>query len=434
MIDDEKKTRAELLYELRLNRLENLQLRDKLATCHTSDEERDQLDYLQSIARIDQTIRRTTNLEEMMNSLMDDIRSIFRCDQAWLLYPCNPEAKSWRVPFRSVSDEHPIPFGPDDDLEVTEDLAENCRLALQGNDPLPLGPTHSVKNIPEEARDASAKSALLIALHPKVRLPWLMGLHNCSKERVWSPREKQMYADISGRITDALSTTLFYRDLEYNQERLKHLSALQLKAQEEERKRLAEEIHDELGQATLAIKMAVENAVYTLDDAPDAIQRSLKSASNLSNEIVEKMRRMQRSLYPPTLRDFGPISALKGFIRDYANIYPLAVVRDIRIKDDVVPDAIRVPLFRISQEALYNAGKHSHATQVAISLHRNGDALVLEIKDDGVGFDPTSVLRYPDSRLGLGLTSMRERAEMSGGALDIMSENDGGTTIRCVWA
>lgn len=433
MMNDDEKSRAELLYELRLQRLETIRLNEALKACDSSTVDRNQLDYLQSIARIDQTIRRTTDLKEMMDSLMEVVRSIFQCDQAWLLYPCDPDAVNWKVPFRSVSEDHPIHFGPDDDLPVTPDLAENCRLALQTNGPVPLGPGNLVKDVPPEARDSAARSALLIVLYPKASFPWMMGLHQCDKERTWSADEKRMFQDISGRITDALSTTLFYRDLEYNQERLKHLSAHQFRAQEEERKRLAEEIHDELGQAALAIKVAVENAAYALEDAPAPVIRSLKSASKLSKEIVDKMRRMQRSLYPPTLRDFGVISALKGFLHDFSNIYPMTVRNDIRVDDESVPEDLRVTVFRLAQEALYNAGKHSRASEIRVSLREVDDQLVLEIEDDGIGFDPGNVLQYPDAHLGLGLTSMRERAEMSGGVLDILSRQEAGTTIRCVW-
>lgn len=431
---DDDKSHADLLYELRLLRLENMQLREVVAHGNQDFASRRQLRYLENVARIDKTIRQSRNLEEMMSHLMDDVRSIFQCDQAWLLHPCDPDADSWRVPFRSVSEDHPIHFGPDEDLPVTPDLAENCRLALKTDHPMPLGPVNKVKDIPTEAKDSSAKSALLIALHPKSRRPWLMGLHQCDEEREWTAEEKRLYQDISSRITNALSNTLFYRDIENNQDRLKHLSAQLFRTQEEERKRVAEEIHDELGQAALAIKMGVENTLYLIEDAPEPARRSLQSAANLSKGIVEKMRRMQRSLYPPTLRDFGAVTALNGFLEDFINIYALDVKRDIRISNDAIPEAIRVTLFRLAQEALYNTGKHSQASRVSVALEQISEKLILEIVDDGIGFDPENVLKYPDVRLGLGLTSMRERAEISGGALDIISEPGKGTVIRCVWS
>lgn len=434
MQKDERKTKSELIYELRLQRLETLRLQERLDCAGQGFADRRQLKYLENTALIDQTIRKTTNMEEMMNSLMDVLLSIFQCDQAWLLHPCDPDAPSWKVPYRSVTPQHPIPFGPDEELPATSDLAENCRLALLSDEPVPLGQTSSVKDVPVEARDAAARSALLIALYPKVGRPWLMGLHQCSEERDWSAEEKKMFQDISGRIADALSTTLFYRDLENNQARLKHLSTQLFRAQEEERKRVAEEIHDELGQAALAIRVAVENALYLMEGAPETVQRSLQSASNLSKGIVEKMRRMQTSLYPPTLRDFGAITALNGFLDDFSNIYALDVHRGIHVSEDAIPERLRVPVFRVAQEALYNAGKHSQATSVTVVLDRLGPRLIFEVIDDGIGFSPDAVLRYPDIRLGLGLTSMRERIEMSGGEMEIISSPGQGATIRCVWS
>jgi len=432
---DERKTKNELLYELRLQRLENLRLTERLAGAQDEFSDRRQLKYLENTALIDRAVRQTTDLDEMMNSLMDVLRAIFKCDQAWLLYPCDPNAPSWRLPFRSTTPRHPIHFGPEDDLPSTSDLEENCRLALKSIEPVPLGLENMIKNVPQEAQESAARSALLIALHPKVGRPWLMGLHQCSNDRLWTPEEKRIFQDISSRIADALSTTLFYRNLEQNQERLKHLSTQLFRAQEEERKRIAEEIHDELGQAVLAIKMGVENALFLLDDkAQKPIRKSLKSAASLASDVVQKIRRMQTSLYPPTLRDFGAITALNGFLNDYENIYSdITVKRNIHINEDAIPDKLRVTVFRLAQEALYNAAKHSRANTVTVVLGRFGCRLILEVIDNGVGFDPRTTIRYPDTRLGLGLTSMRERAEMSDGTMEIDSAPNRGTTIRVLW-
>lgn len=432
---DEGKSRDQLLHELHLSRLENRHLVEKMESASDPENLTKQTQLiLQCIATLDQTIRRSTNLEEMMTSLMDALRSIFQCHQAWLLHPCDPFSPSWKVPFRSVDEAYPIPFPPDMDLPVTQDLIANCRIALRTDQALPLGATNAIKDIPEEAKEVGAKAGMLICLHPKVGRPWLMGIHHCGEDRVWSPEEKQLFKDVSGRIADALSATLFYRNLEENQARLKHLSTQLFRAQEEERKRVAEEIHDELGQATLAIKVGVENALYCLEDAPENIKRPLQSAAHLSSDIVEKMRRMQRALYPPTLRDFGCITALNGFLDDFSNIYSVAVIKQIHITEDQIPEFLRVSVFRIAQEALYNVGKHSQAEEAILLMEISDAHLYLEVTDNGQGFDPASVLRYPDNRLGLGLTSMRERAEMCGGFLDIHSSPGNGTTIHAVWS
>ena len=435
MKKDERKTKSELLYELRFQRLENLRLEERLDRDIDDFADQRQLKYLENTALIDKAIRQTTDLDEMMNDLMGVLRAIFGCDQTWLLHPCDPKALNWRLPFRAVSPKHPIPFGPNDDLPATPDLAENCRLALETEGPVPLGVNNTIKDIPKEAQEAAAKSALLIALHPKVGRPWLLGLHQCADERKWTDEEKRMFQDISSRITDALSTTLFYQNLELNQDRLKHLSSQLFHAQEEERKRVAQEIHDELGQSVIAIKMGVENALFIMgDEAPESMRKSLQSASNLAKEMVEKMRRMQTSLYPPTLRDFGAITAINGLLNNFTNIYSSIVVkRGIHIVEDDIPDTLRVNVFRLAQEALYNAAKHSQADSITVVLDRLGCNLFLEVIDDGIGFNPAKTIRYPDKRLGLGLTSMHERAEMSDGFMKIESRLGRGTTIRVVW-
>lgn len=433
MYNDEQKSKDELLYELRALRLENLRLAEQLNESSVEFVDKRKLAYFENTALIDQTIRRNTNLELMMNELMGVMRQIFQCDQAWLLHPCDPDALHWRVPFRSVSENHPIHFGPDEDLPSNADLAENCRLALASEDPVPLGMKSHIKDVPVEARESAAKSALLIALHPKVGRPWLLGLHQCAAERTWTHEEKQMFQDISGRVSDALSTILFYRSLEENQERLKHLSYQLFRSQENERKQLATEIHDELGQPVLALKIGIENGLYHLKDADEAALKPFQSASNLARSVVQKMRHMQSALYPPTLSDFGVTTALSGFFKDFENIYSMDIRKEIRVSEDAIPESLRVPVFRIAQEALYNAGKYSRGSEVRVTLDRIGQKFFLEVADNGVGFNPDIVIRYPDERLGLGLTSMRERVEMTSGLFEIESEQDKGTTIRCSW-
>ncbi|QGY39772.1 hypothetical protein GM415_06435 [Pseudodesulfovibrio cashew] len=434
MDKDNSLSKSELLYELRLQRLENLRLRERLGPCGEAPEVRRQLRYLESTALIDKAIRENTDMDRMMNGLMEVIRDIFGCDQAWLLHPCDPDADSWHVPYRSVDPAYPINFGPEEALPQTEDLAENFRLALKTPEPLPLGKENSVKEVPREAAEVEAKAALLIALHPKLGSPWLMGLHHCSGERTWTVEEKRMYQDITGRIADALSATLFYRNLEENRQRLKHLSSQLFRSQEEERRRVAGEIHDEVGQSILAIKIGIENALFLLEDAQESAKNSLRSASNLSREVIDTIRRMQTALFPPTLRDFGVTNALNGFLDDFSNIYStMEVRRQIRINEELIPEQLRTPIFRLAQEALYNAGRHSGGDTVTVGLDHRCGSLVLEIEDNGVGFDPKKTLRYPDTRLGLGLTSMKERAELSGGLLKIDARPGRGTTIRVIW-
>lgn len=431
---DKKKTKPELLYELRLLRLENLRLQEKSSQVKENFPQMRQLRYLENISMICEIIRHTTDLDEMMNDLMEVVRSIFNCDQAWLLHPCDPQAQHWRVPFRSTTSEYPIHFGPCDDLPVTPDLAENCRLALSSLEPIPLGSEELVKNVPEEAGESAARSALLISLQPKIGRPWLLGLHQCTAERIWSAEEKRLYQDISGRITDALSTTLFYQNLEQNQRRLKHLSGQLFRTQEDERRRIAEEIHDELGQPTLAIKMGVENAIFQIDDDSASAKLSLKSIAKLARDMVQKMRRMQTSLYPPALNDFGVISALNEFLTDYTHIYThLDIQLDIHIQEKAIPVELRVTVFRVAQEALHNAAKHSSADRVIVRLDEIDSRLSLEILDNGIGFAIEETIRYPDKRLGLGLTSMRERTELSQGSFEVESTPGYGTTIRAIW-
>lgn len=224
-------------------------------------------------------------------------------------------------------------------------------------------------------------------------------------------------------------------ELRESHRRLKALSSQLLSAQEDERKRIAKELHDGIGQILTAIKFGVENSLQRAvcsDDHP--CQQSLTAVISVIQSGIDEIRRISRDLWPTILSDLGILAAISWYCREFQNIYSeMRILREIDVLEEEVPEQLKITLYRVLQEATNNAAKHSKGDLVSLSLKKNHDRLELTVSDNGRGFDLSNTLARQRSRRGLGLTSMRERTELSGGSFSIQSVLGKGTVVRASW-
>jgi PAS domain S-box-containing protein len=224
------------------------------------------------------------------------------------------------------------------------------------------------------------------------------------------------------------------KDLAAANETLRQLSVKLLSAQEEERKRIASEIHDTLGSCLSGIKFKVENALEQVGKAPNVEIQSLNVIIPAIQEGVEECRRIQMDLRPPMLDDLGLLPTFSWFFRRFQTIYSqIQIEQEIDVEEGEIPNAMKIVIYRITQEGMNNIAKHSKANRVRLSLRKNGDRMELILRDNGQGFDLKKVLGSESTKRGLGLTSMRERVELSGGSFGIESVEGKGTTLRASW-
>ncbi|MBI5014321.1 MAG: PAS domain S-box protein [Deltaproteobacteria bacterium] len=232
-------------------------------------------------------------------------------------------------------------------------------------------------------------------------------------------------------ITERKSAEKAVRD---SREALRRLSARLLTVQEDERRRVARELHDSIGQSLSAIKFVVERALEgAWPDKPTQPFLALQTLVPTIQSSVEEVRRISMALRPSTLDDLGLVATIAWFTREFQTALPdMRVERDVTVPEAAIPEALKTVIFRILQEALHNVGKHSRAGRVEVSLRREGGALVLCVKDDGAGFDAGSAKRE-DLGTGFGLSFMQERAELSGGILTVASAPGTGTEVTARW-
>ncbi|MET7987489.1 MULTISPECIES: sensor histidine kinase [unclassified Streptomyces] len=206
-------------------------------------------------------------------------------------------------------------------------------------------------------------------------------------------------------------------------ERLEHeratSSARALLAQETERRRIAQELHDEVGQSMTAILLALERAA---GEADEPLRGDLRQVQEITRGSLDEVSRLARRLRPGALEDLGLVAALTSLTSEFATHVGLRVVRRFDSGLPVLDQQTELVLYRVAQEALTNAARHAEADQVEVSLRHSDEAVVLAVVDDGRG---TGVAQE-----GAGIRGMRERALLIGATLDVTSRPEAGTTVR----
>jgi len=209
------------------------------------------------------------------------------------------------------------------------------------------------------------------------------------------------------------------------------LSSKLLSAIENERKSIAMELHDSIGANLTAIIYGLEEM---LTEARQDQAAELEDLISMVRATVEEARRISTNLMPSMLDDLGLLATLRWFCRQFEQLHGgVDIELQLHVEEEEVTEQLKIVIYRILQEALNNIAKHSIADSVQVSLSRTGGTLELCIQDNGRGFDYREYAVKEDSIGGLGIESMRERTEISGGFFEIVSEPGQGTTIRARW-
>ena len=216
-------------------------------------------------------------------------------------------------------------------------------------------------------------------------------------------------------------------DLIAGERRFRKLAKAVWQVQEDERRRLARELHDGIGQTLAALKNQLERLARKSEGASAAAE--LRDAVDLAAGALDDTRELSRLLRPPVLDDLGLPAALSWLGRTVGHRFGLEVDVDAEEVAERPHTELETVLFRIAQEALTNAARHAEASRVTIRLRRTEGGLDLSVVDDGDGFDLGTLARA-DDRTGVGLRGMRDRVELFGGRLEIRSRPGGGTTVR----
>jgi two-component system, NarL family, sensor histidine kinase UhpB len=234
---------------------------------------------------------------------------------------------------------------------------------------------------------------------------------------------------VSGVFFDISERKRAEQELRDSEQQLRLLTSQILTAQERERKRIAMELHDELGQSLNVLKLQAR----TIEKGLRADQHGLKEETGelltYLDEVIDNVRRLSRDLSPAILEDLGLQAALKYLASSFSQHYRVNHAFEIDNLADLLAPEAQIIIYRIFQESFNNIFKHARATEVNLAIKKTGAHLSLIVEDNGVGFDVAGVLAGDANRRGMGLGSLHERARMLGGKIKIHSQEGQGTRI-----
>ncbi|MDD4927801.1 MAG: histidine kinase [Gallionella sp.] len=228
-----------------------------------------------------------------------------------------------------------------------------------------------------------------------------------------------------GVVLNVTESKIYEEKLIHSQKMLRELAAHMESVREEERKHVAREIHDELGQTLTALKMDVSLARMRFGDANPELMKRLQSMTQLVGRTIEISRHITSSLRPGAL-DLGIVAAIEWLVEEFVGYTGIRCELALAEGDLTLDESAAIAVFRIIQESLTNISRHAAATRVDIRVSRAEGRLCFEVYDNGKGFDPQMV----SSRKSFGLVGIRERMTILGGELVLDSEPGRGTRIR----
>lgn len=228
------------------------------------------------------------------------------------------------------------------------------------------------------------------------------------------------------RLTDAFNAMLAAQ--EEGRAELAALSSRALDAQEEERRRIARELHDETAQELTALLVRIRLAAD--GSREPATRERLAELRAAAAQALDGVRRLARELRPTILDDLGLVEAVRAHAHDLSTRGLARIVVEVVDCDERMDPTRELVLYRVIQEALSNAVKHAEARAIEVALARTGNAIIATVNDNGRGFDPATVVVPSPTGRGLGLLGMRERLTLVGGKLELDARPGAGTTVR----
>jgi signal transduction histidine kinase len=215
-----------------------------------------------------------------------------------------------------------------------------------------------------------------------------------------------------------------------SEQKLRRLTSQLMSAQEQERSRVSRELHDDLGQSLLVLKMQLRAVQRKLGEGEQECKEEINAGLSFLDQVIENVRRLSRNLSPLILEGLGLNEALQNLFDEFAKVYGINnFLINLDMVEAFIPQARQVNIYRIFQEALTNIAKYAQATGVTVDMKKKAKTVFVRIEDDGAGFDLEEVMSRAGQEKGMGLATMSERVMMLGGTFHIKSQKGQGTRI-----
>ena len=394
-------------------------------------EQQAQMRSLESLDRINRAIQGSSDLGDMMGDVLDIVLVTFGCDRAWLAYPCDPDVfrpgepdVSDRVRVERTRPEYTGAVEGGAGIPNDPEVADVSRIALAASGPVRFDPESDHALPARVAERFGVKSMIAMAVYPKVDRPYLLGLHQCSYRRVWTPQEERLFHEIGRRLGDALDTVLMFRNqreserkLERSRAELAASRARIVTAADQMRRQIERDLHDGVQQRLVSLVFAQQMAEALVPPELYELRAQLSEVADGLAGALEQLLEISRGIHPAILAQGGLAHALGALARRSA----VRVELDLRAPTRL-PEPVEVAAYYVVSEALTNTAKHADASAVHVVVEAHDGVLALSIRDDGHGgADPAG---------GSGLVGLADRIDALGGMLKVASPVGQGTTLH----
>lgn len=391
----------------------------------TVENARQRVEDLTIINEVSQSITKSLHLEQLLSSVANSLTKMIGASNCYIF---------------SVDDKRNVLYGvaaSDQRGEAVRKVEiktnENTLVSLTAREQHPF----VIENAPQDPRISKrwvdvfkSRSLLSVPLIMKERVIGVVLLDETRYFRQFTKEEIQKVVALANQVSIAIENATLYQAVTKHMERLQTLSSAIVNIQEEERRRIAQELHDEAGQALTGVKMNLEWVEKELDVSQKAVKERIQEVKTQVGKTLEELRRLSYDLRPAILDELGLVPTLRWYIEEYSKRTKTAVHLQAAGAQKRFSAKVEILFYRIIQEALTNVAKHAQAESVIISLEKKDVHVHLYITDDGKGFE---VKRYfsspPMIRRGLGILGMKERVELAGGTFFIDSDPGQGTRI-----
>lgn len=274
------------------------------------------------------------------------------------------------------------------------------------------------------------KSFVTVAIDAGKKLLGIFVVSSMEKEKVFAESEIAFVQTLASHLAVAVQNIKLMDLVKEQAENLRTLAQRVVSAQEEERKRIAQELHDEIGQILTVMKLNMEMSRREIPSEYTRVIDRIKDSEDLVRETLNEVRNLTANLRPTELDDFGLIPTLNSYVENFYRRTNIQVVLKAENYRGMIPADVEMVLYRITQEALTNVAKHAKAAHVSIILEKKNNYALLTVKDDGIGFDAEGVMKQQKARKGFGLFNIKERVKLLNGSFSITSKPKKGTRLQ----
>ncbi|MBI4304580.1 MAG: GAF domain-containing protein [Chloroflexi bacterium] len=400
---------------------------DMRTNLKTSREELEQrtkeLSSLLSVSEVLTSLPDLSNLDTALGSALDKTLDIMKADTGGILLLDDEGQKLRYKVHRGLSDK----YAEEVQMSLGEGIAG--RVAQTGEPIL-------VEDISADHR--AAYSSLIageglrgfasVPLRSKSKVLGVLNVASRDAQK-FSPQDVRLLEGIARQIATAIENARLHQEVQRKDEVRGELLREILTIQEEERRRIARELHDETSQVLASLSANLEAASGMLPADSERVKARLKEAQNLSISVLDEVHRLIYELRPSLLDDLGLVTAVRWLLENNLQAVGVKVGFKTVGRTKRLPPQLEATLFRVIQEAVNNIARHARAENAEVILQFKRGAICIQIKDDGQGFDVREAISSKDRPRGFGLLGMKERVELANGALSIHSQPGSGTEI-----